>query len=284
MPDFVQKFNFISWSVGISSFIEKDKTLLLLTDLDAVCINLQLAKPKTQRKNIIVLQHFVVDIENMIAYHFGSKNEMAIFYVQLTEQNDRSRSRISQRKTNSKDLVIDTKSNDGFAKDFNEYGKLWEEFHNGWNRKEYEEDGIENLKLPSANQVLDGLEKFFEHLLSKQIDSSSSHALKQMNESYKAGFNKIREIIDFPDFDKPFERIRKGEYNTLTKEYDDFNSPYNLFNSKSKASFLLLHIYSMEPPFYFHLNTACRNKDFNLITMLGPFADALYWVVAKAEY
>ena len=264
--------------MGISSFIEKDKTLLLLTDLDAVCINLQLAKPKTQRKNIIVLQHFVVDIENMIAYHFGSKNEMAIFYVQLTEQNDRSRSRISQRKTNGKDLVIDTKSNDGFAKDFNEYGFLWEEFHNGWKR---EEDGIGKPKLPSANQVLDGLETFFEHLLSKQIDSSSSHALKQMNESYKAGFNKIREIIDFPDFDKPFERIDNGGYNYATRKKDsDFNSPYNLWNSSSKASFLLLHIYSMEPPFYFHLNTACRNKDFNLITMLGPFADALYWVVS----
>ena len=98
-----------------------------------------------------------------------------------------------------------------------------------------------------------------------------------MNESYKAGFNKIREIIDFPDFDKPFETIDKNGINPVTDEEDgDFNSPYNLCNSSSKASFLLLHIYSMEPPFYFHLNTACRNKDFNLITMLGPFADALH--------
>ena len=105
-----------------------------------------------------------------------------------------------------------------------------------------------------------------------------------MNESYKAGFNKIREIIDFPDFDKPFETIDKEGYNYATEEYDgDFNSPYNLCNSSSKASFLLLHIYSMEPPFYFHLNTACRNKDADLLPMLGPFADALFYVVADAE-
>ena len=87
-----------------------------MTDLDAVCINLQLAKPKAERTNIIVLQHFVVDIENMIGYHFGFINEKKIFHVQLTQQNDRSRSRISQRKSNAKDLIIETKFNDGFAK------------------------------------------------------------------------------------------------------------------------------------------------------------------------
>ena len=42
---------------------------------------------------------------------------------------------------------------------------------------------------------------------------------------------------------------------------------------------LILYIYSMEPPFYQHLNTACRKKDKSKLKQLGPFAAAICTVL-----
>lgn len=44
-----------------------------------------------------------------------------------------------------------------------------------------------------------------------------------------------------------------------------------------------MYLYSMEPPFYAELNSACRNKDESLVGMLGPFATAIYWIISNAE-
>ena len=38
--------------------------------------------------------------------------------------------------------------------------------------------------------------------------------------------------------------------------------------------FLVLWLYSIEPPLYFHFNTACRHRDYTLLPLLGPFAYA----------
>ena len=42
----------------------------------------------------------------------------------------------------------------------------------------------------------------------------------------------------------------------------------------SKAVFLILWLYSVEPPLYFHFNTACRDRNNKLLPLLGPFAKA----------
>ena len=38
--------------------------------------------------------------------------------------------------------------------------------------------------------------------------------------------------------------------------------------------FLILWLYSVEPPLYFHFNTACRDRNNALLPLLGPFAKA----------
>ena len=38
--------------------------------------------------------------------------------------------------------------------------------------------------------------------------------------------------------------------------------------------FLILWLYSVEPPLYFHFNTACRERNNALLPLLGPFAKA----------
>ena len=78
-------------------------------------------------------------------------------------------------------------------------------------------------------------------------------------------FDTIIDLIDIPDIQKPFEFSR--------------DPIYGLMNPLSKATFLLLLFYSIEPPLYFFLNTACRQKDAEKLPMLGPFAAALYMVL-----
>ena len=59
---------------------------------------------------------------------------------------------------------------------------------------------------------------------------------------------------------------------------------YGLWNPRSRASVLVLWLYSVEPPLYFHLNDACRSMDHPLIPMLGPFARAIYETLRYAEW
>ena len=54
----------------------------------------------------------------------------------------------------------------------------------------------------------------------------------------------------------------------------DYKSEYNLWWPTSKAVFLILWLYSVEPPLYFHFNTACRDRNNALLPLLGPFAKA----------
>ena len=44
-----------------------------------------------------------------------------------------------------------------------------------------------------------------------------------------------------------------------------------------------MYLYSMEPPFYKHLNKACRDKDISKIDNLGPFAAALGEIVRNQD-
>jgi len=46
---------------------------------------------------------------------------------------------------------------------------------------------------------------------------------------------------------------------------------------------MLLYLYSIEPPFYAKLNMACRSMDKEKLEMLGPYARALYELLAWGE-
>ena len=83
-------------------------------------------------------------------------------------------------------------------------------------------------------------------------------------------------MIAFPDLDKNFTQIGK-----LSDE--EFRTDYNMWNSDSKICFLVLWLYSIEPPLYYHLNQACRQKNQELLSMLGPFAHCIQNVLQAAE-
>ena len=123
---------------------------------------------------------------------------------------------------------------------------------------------------PSPNQLLEGLEKFFSLELMKKIGSQGELMISQIHSSYTDGFDRIRKMINFPDMDKQFNSTA-------------YDNDYDLESPISRASFLVLWLYSLEPPFYFHLNQACRSLDQTLLQFLGPFAEALSWVLGGAE-
>ena len=59
------------------------------------------------------------------------------------------------------------------------------------------------------------------------------------------------------------------------KEEEGWDSEMNLANPYSKAVFIVLWLYSIEPPFYYFFNEASRNKDQEQLPNFGPFAAAL---------
>ena len=94
----------------------------------------------------------------MVGYNYGSKMAKIDFVVVKSSNNDRRRSRLSQRKSNGNDLLIDD-----FARQAGEYGVMWAFKFNGGG----EFDKIFKLKWPSPKQILAGLEEFFEMQLRK---------------------------------------------------------------------------------------------------------------------
>ena len=57
----------------------------------------------------------------------------------------------------------------------------------------------------------------------------------------------------------------------MTRE--EFEDPYN------KKVQLILYVYSIEPPFYNDVSSACRTLDTTKIKSLGPFARAIFGVL-----
>jgi len=54
-------------------------------------------------------------------------------------------------------------------------------------------------------------------------------------------------------------------------------------NPNGKIVKLILWLYSMEPPFYAAVNEANRTRDKTLLTKLGAWSYALYFVLGDAE-
>ena len=81
----------------------------------------------------------------------------------------------------------------------------------------------------------------------KSVDKNDEKKTLKIIANYRKAFTKMLLMISFPDLDKPFD------YGS-----DD---DYDLWKPTSKAVFLILFLYSMEPPFYAALNQACRTLD-----------------------
>ena len=90
--------------------------------------------------------------------------------------------------------------------------------------------------------------------------------------TYQRVFVELERLINFPDLDREFA----ADWHYKEDDYD-------LWWPTSKACFLVLFLYSIEPPLYFYLNDACRTKNKALLPMLGPFACAVWQVLSGAE-
>ena len=112
---------------------------------------------------------------------------------------------------------------------------------------------------------MEGLKKFYSLHLEKDHRARGSHHLNRVKQTYDNAFDIILLLISFPDLDKKFE-----------DKYDGVTDPeFDLTNPNSKACFLLLWLFTIEPPLYLFLNEACRKQDKKVIRELGPFACAL---------
>ena len=92
-----------------------------------------------------------------------------------------------------------------------------------------------------------------------------------MIKTYQRVFETILALVAFTDPDQKFNDGETGD------EYD-------LWKPDSKACYSVVWMYSLEPPLYWLLNRAMRTKNMAYLQMLGPFAQAINFVLAGAEY
>jgi hypothetical protein len=100
-----------------------------------------------------------------------------------------------------------------------------------------------------------------------------------VQETYRRVFQLIQRLINFPDLDKRF-----GEFDLNRDGAELYNSEYNLWNPNSKACFIVLWLYSIEPPLYYFFNEACRLRNKAVLPLLGPFAAAVGAILLGAEW
>ena len=67
------------------------------------------------------------------------------------------------------------------------------------------------------------------------------------------------------------------------KQHKLYLSEHNLCNPNSKATCLILYLYTMETPLYSEFNKACRNMDKSMLKSLGPFATAIDIIISTVE-
>ena len=179
-----------------------------------------------------------------------------MYKVERTASNDRRRSRLTNRKTFDLSTAFQGARSSFFAKEMGEFADMWEQECN-------------KGKKPSAQQVFVGLWQFYSSLLYTKANGGDRASLFVTLTSYQRVFTNLLLLVNFSDLNQPF----------TTRD----NTEYSLRDPTSKACFLVLFLYSIEPPFYFHLNDACRTKNKALLPMLGPFAYAIHQVLLAAE-
>jgi len=190
-------------------------------------------------------------VANKIAYKSDCRLGL-IYKIEMTEENDRTRSSRTFRKTFDLTAVFQSAHTMFFATEDAEFATIW------WEQNKYQ--------MPSAREIIAGLQQFYRFHLESEASGSDKASLPAIVATYDRVFQQLQTLVNFTDVDKKF-----------TSCWD--NTEYDLWCPTSKACFLVLFLYSIEPPLYFFLNDACRKRNKALLPMLGPFANALYWVL-----
>ena len=105
--------------------------------------------------------------------------------------------------------------------------------------------------------------------LEGKASGAKNATLPSVMSTYRRVFDTILTLVAFSDPDKKFNMSYRDEY--------------DLCNPESKACYSMVWMYSLEPPLYYMLNKAMRSKDKAYLQMLGPFAQAISWVLRGAE-
>ena len=121
------------------------------------------------------------------------------------------------------------------------------------------------FKYPSINQLVNGLILTNLDILKEQGVNYHNYHLEKAYQQYKQAFDKLIGMVDLGDPDKPIE------VNVLR------------FEPNNPIVQTILYLYSLEPPFYRHLNRACREKDISKVDKVGPFAATLGEIVRNQD-
>lgn len=139
-----------------------------------------------------------------------------------------------------------------------QYGKLW-----GIEVKNYK------WAKPSPKEMFVGLKKW----IAKQFDDVKGLSSEQNQLAYKVykkALVSIKEAVNFEKMNDPMGQTDET----------------NLSNPYSKASCLILYLYTMElgsPPIYSEVNKVCRTMDKEYLDTLGPYIQGFASVVGGAE-
>lgn len=121
-------------------------------------------------------------------------------------------------------------------------------------------------KLPSLQQVFDGLTLTMRDILLEQCKVKDEEKKKKLFELSTKAFATIKKLI---------KQKKCSHTEPLTKEI--LSDPDHIVVKT------LLYIYSLEPPIYRYLNKASREKDQRYVETLGPFSDCLRTILHHAE-
>ena len=126
-----------------------------LSDFDSIAINLAL-NGESQQINIdpfIYLEDFVIDLTNLVAF---KKNciDGGAFKLVKTESNDRTRSRLNNRKPFDLTAAFQPAHSSIFDKKYAEFARMWAIECNGGNK---EMDWLDKSRFPTPRQVFVGV-------------------------------------------------------------------------------------------------------------------------------
>ena len=120
--------------------------------------------------------------------------------------------------------------------------------------------------LPSINEIMYGLYLFVAQQLENKLRFNHQKQIwiDACQNCYKKLFDYILELVDYQNPNEPL-------------------TVYELTNPNSKATCLVLYMYSMESPFSVELNNSWKSLDQSKVATFGPIERALCEILRGAE-
>ena len=252
------ELNAFNWSYKLY-FDKKKRSFFTLSDLDSILINMKIQELQINplASPMVLLPYITINAQKMVG-RFVDKPDQDLILVR-TKTNNRERSQESSRKDDGDEMDICKNQKGQFTKEPGEYGFTWAKMVRG------DEDA-----LPSMNEILDGLKYYYLQQIDEMTEGQSYYRIKYVKYQLQLVFRKLRELV----------KIEKPDEPLIISKYSD----NGLCNPDSSAVCLLLWLYSIEPPFYAAINEAGRIMDTEFISMLGPFAKAIYIIFEYVEF